>query len=227
MADIAWLAPKPHKNIGGSGHKLVPDRSLQIAFSRSGSAISLHDAETDQRISYGQPSKTALNEAGWRPQKPPKSAVKGAWQHQGQSKQTNLRANGGLRSRPGSARSEFDMLGIGNSRPSSAKSQRDDDASVAVYKQIKQHRGQSPNDRSRLELEAATLGSRSVHSRPNSAGYRLLPTYVDGADSVNRGLEGEIDQLQGSLFGDQRSHDNFILVNEFLAIEIQYVLINI
>eukprot|EP00794_Sanderia_malayensis_P014252 gene14252-15739_t len=230
MTEFAWLAPKPHKNIGaGSLHNIAPDQSLSFVLSRPGSAISLVGENDENNFSYSQQSKTNLaKETGWKSNNAATMpAPKGAWGQSGSVRKSarqrpgNGRGNG-PRSRPGSARNDLEidvMMSLQSpsstkltpaGRPSSSRlaSAKSNDA-IAVYKHIKHQ--QHDIDKSKLQIETSQLGTRSGNGNdihPSSASsYTLLPIYVEGADSVNRTLEDEINQLQGKYFG-QRNHDN-------------------
>ncbi len=214
MGDLTWLAAVPHKNIGGSSHNLSSASSFLLAASRSASAISFHGLNEDRNFVPEQPSNASFKESNWKPQMPNVPAIKGAWQQKSLNKTSRLKASNNLCSRPGSAHSGLE-LNVHNSRPSSARNELD--ATLSVYKTIKQHKGKGGKNGTRHDLDSSHLGSRSVHSRPNSA-HRSVTTRVDGAGSVNEGLEYNIENLQGSVLGENRTYDRYGNVRNYFQI---------
>eukprot|EP00795_Rhopilema_esculentum_P015481 gene15481-6732_t len=178
MGDLAWLAPVKHKDIGGSKIKLDYADSLLIG-SRPGSALSVHSKDGDDHGLSARYSHNSMHVPDTK-WKPHKPPMS---------------AVKGAWQQHGS-RSASPNRFQNNSRSGSAVNGQE--TVLAVYNLSKSHKGHL-GDAFSGQLVTRPLSSRSRHG---------VKIHVDEGDSVNKGLEDDIGNLQASLFkqGHSRNH---------------------
>ena len=177
MADFAWLAPLPHKNIGSSKSNLALNESIRIS-SRPGSAVSLHRQNDDDylhRTASASSFHGGALDTKWKPHKLPKSALKGAWSHQQHSRPSSSRA-----SSPGNH--EQDVMAIYNL----AKHQNNH-VDEGLNSQWKPMPGRMQH-RKKLHVENGDSVNKKLESNINNLQGALLNDHHFEDDEVNNFL---------------------------------------